>query len=465
MRRMVRLVAGALALVVCGAVLPGCGQVQGKDEVGWFRQSDASFHNRLPDGASQAFLFGEAGGTDNYPIAGDWDGDGKAHVGWFRQGDASWHIQQPDGTSNPFLFGEAGGTDNYPFAGDWNGDGKDQVGWFRQGDSSFHLRAANGTSQAFAYGDPGRTDVYPVAGDWDGDGRDEVGYYRQSDASWHLRKADGTSENFVFGDNARTDVYPVAGDWDGDGKDQVGWLRVGDASYHLRQNDGTSQNFVYGNPGGTQIYPIAGNWDGDTPPPPPAPAAVTITDIENIYGPLGASRDTVIQGLPSLNEAMLAADITTPARKAAFLATIRNESGFRFNALQGGGTYQGRGFIQLTGDFNYGPAGQWLGIDLLGHPELAADIRYSARIARWYWTVARVINPMADALDMGAVDDAIGYANSPAEDAERCADFKAALRYYNGGTLPAGINCVRPALAAGADVYPADQPKGIGVGD
>ncbi len=182
--------------------------------------------------------------------------------------------------------------------------------------------------------------------------------------------------------------------------------------------------------------------------PPPAAGDVTLAELEAIYGDL--SDDATIEaGLPSLNAAMTEAGITTPARKAAFLATLRNESGFRYNASEAASsaTYKGRGFIQITGDFNYGPAGDWLGVDLLGNPELAASLDYSAQIARWYWTVARDINPMADDLDMAAVNVAIGYAPSDAEDAERCADFQAALAYYNG-SVPPGVNCTRGATAA-----------------
>jgi putative chitinase len=142
-------------------------------------------------------------------------------------------------------------------------------------------------------------------------------------------------------------------------------------------------------------------------------------------------------------------EINNPARKAAFLATLRNESAFKYNAVEGGSfTYRGRGFIQLTGEFNYRPAGRYLGIDLVGSPSLAATERWSAPIANWYWNENRDINPLADDLDMAAVNIAIGYAPSAAEDAERCVDFKKALKYFNGGTLPGGINCDRRNTAA-----------------
>ncbi|HEX6342079.1 glycoside hydrolase family 19 protein [Umezawaea sp.] len=174
---------------------------------------------------------------------------------------------------------------------------------------------------------------------------------------------------------------------------------------------------------------------------------VTLDDLKAVYGFIG-SEDVVEEGLDSLNQAMDDGEINNPARIAAFLATLRNESGFRYDAGEAGqsGRYRGRGYIQLTGDFNYRSAGQWLGYDLLADPDAAASLERSGQIARWYWTVARPnTNELADDLDMGRVDSNIGYAHDAREDAERCSDFEAALRYFNGGELPDGhINCVRP---------------------
>lgn len=50
-----------------------------------------------------------------------------------------------------------------------------------------------------------------------------------------------------------------------------------------------------------------------------------------------------------------------------------------------GGKYLGRGFIQITGRANYEAAGQALGLDLVGHPELAEQPEVAAKIAVWYW--------------------------------------------------------------------------------
>ena len=53
-----------------------------------------------------------------------------------------------------------------------------------------------------------------------------------------------------------------------------------------------------------------------------------------------------------------------------------------------GWLYRGRGYIQLTGKDNYRAAGEALGLDLVGKPDLAADPGHASKIAAWYWTNA-----------------------------------------------------------------------------
>ncbi|MFD7161653.1 glycoside hydrolase family 19 protein [Kribbella sp. NPDC059898] len=182
---------------------------------------------------------------------------------------------------------------------------------------------------------------------------------------------------------------------------------------------------------------------------PPTGDDITLADVQAMFGTRIANPSIVETGLPSLNQAMKDAQINTPYRKAAFLATLVHESRLEYNIREIGDTrlYGGRGYIQLTGDFNYGPAGQYLGIDLLGNPDLALSLQWSAPIARWYWTVARSINPYADNLDMGRVNAAIGYP-AGAEDQRRCDSFKNALRYLTG-SVPSGVICTRPAALKG----------------
>jgi putative chitinase len=185
---------------------------------------------------------------------------------------------------------------------------------------------------------------------------------------------------------------------------------------------------------------------GTTPPP---GGDITLADVQAMFPGKIANPSIVQTGLPSLNQAMRDANINTPYRKAAFLATLVHESRLEYNIREIGDTrvYGGRGYIQLTGDFNYGPAGSYFGINLLGNPDLALSLQWSAPIARWYWTVNRNINPFADQLNMGKVNAAIGYP-AGAEDQRRCDSFKNAIRYLTG-SVPAGVVCTRSKAYAG----------------
>lgn len=159
----------------------------------------------------------------------------------------------------------------------------------------------------------------------------------------------------------------------------------------------------------------------------------------------------VAEGLPSLVREMVAAKIDNPRRIAAFLSTLAVESLFEYSILQGGSNvptgyaaakYTGRGYIQLTGSANYAAAGKYLGIDLMGNPELAQSLDWSAKIATWYWTVARPsTNAYADALRMGMVNKMIGFPAGPA-DVVRANMFGQALKVLTG-EIPEGITSTR----------------------
>lgn len=158
------------------------------------------------------------------------------------------------------------------------------------------------------------------------------------------------------------------------------------------------------------------------------------------------AKANVAAGLPSLLEAMDSAQINTPERVAAFLTTLCFESWCEYNALQISDPpriYTGRGFIQLTGESNYSAAGFVLGLNLVDYPQRALSLEWSAKIATWYWTVARPnCNAYADSLRMGKVNGAIGYPISGSNDTDRCMVFGYALRYLTG-EVPAGITCTR----------------------
>ena len=148
----------------------------------------------------------------------------------------------------------------------------------------------------------------------------------------------------------------------------------------------------------------------------------------------------------NLNVAMAEANITTPQQQAMFIAQLAHESGgFQFmeeiasgHAYEGradlgntqpgdGARFKGRGYIQVTGRYNYEQAGQALGLDLVSNPELAAQPENAARIAAWYWT-SRDINDAADSGDFTQVTRLInGGTNGLADRQSYFARAQAAL--------------------------------------
>ena len=127
--------------------------------------------------------------------------------------------------------------------------------------------------------------------------------------------------------------------------------------------------------------------------------------------------------LKPLNDAMAEFGIDTPLRRAHFLGQIAFEGGdLRYLQEQWGPTpaqqryeppntlakslgntepgdgkrYLGRGMIQIVGRRNYRQVGEWLKVNLVDNPELAATPVIAARVAAVYWN-KRGLNNLADA--------------------------------------------------------------------
>jgi putative chitinase len=114
-------------------------------------------------------------------------------------------------------------------------------------------------------------------------------------------------------------------------------------------------------------------------------------------------------------------EITTVTRAAAFIGQLAHES-FEFNALEelstgmqyegrrvlgnmnpgDGARFKGRGWIQLTGRYNYELFGEKIGLDLVNNPGLAALPENAAKIAVAYW-MEKKLNSCADELDFGLI--------------------------------------------------------------
>ncbi len=196
----------------------------------------------------------------------------------------------------------------------------------------------------------------------------------------------------------------------------------------------------------------------------PAAPLVTPEQLSEIYPTLSKADAERYAG--PLSDAMRAAGMTSPQARAAFLATFAVESGElkfwtekrnesectrmygpeyagvtfppgTFDGIDGpytnssgqlgntqpgdGYRYRGRGPIQLTGRSNYEAAGQALGVDLVNHPELAANPDVGFKVATWYWNNHKAILPDGSAV--------------PLNQAAESGNFTAVSVAVNGGTI------------------------------
>ena len=160
--------------------------------------------------------------------------------------------------------------------------------------------------------------------------------------------------------------------------------------------------------------------------------------------------------------------ITDPTELAMFMAQMSHESGsFRYaeeihdgsnyegssilgnNQPGDGKRYKGRGYIQLTGRWNYGHYGKKVGVDLVNNPHLAADADIAAAVAVAYY-MERVDREAARRGDVKSVTYAINGGYNGLEDRQRRFD------QYMKGETPAGE--VKGAASEG-DVTPQQQSQ------
>jgi hypothetical protein len=123
---------------------------------------------------------------------------------------------------------------------------------------------------------------------------------------------------------------------------------------------------------------------------------------------------------PLIVDGLIAFGINTHMTRVAVAATVATECDFRYlteladgSAYEGrqdlgntqpgdGARYKGRGFVQTTGRSEYDETGKAIGVDLLNHPELAADPRI-AGLSLAYYFKSHGIPAMAEAGDTRAV--------------------------------------------------------------
>ena len=182
-------------------------------------------------------------------------------------------------------------------------------------------------------------------------------------------------------------------------------------------------------------------------------------------GEYGARQAEIIDAVGPVLEATLTEyAINSDIRAAHFLAQTCHESaGFRTteefasgSAYEGrkdlgntqpgdGPRYKGRGLIQLTGRANYVEYGEALGLDLVDHPETAAEPVISLLIACEFWK-RRGLNQFADRDDIETITRRINGGLNGFDDRKAyLAKAKAAL----GGVAAPDASAATPVLRRG----------------
>lgn len=188
-------------------------------------------------------------------------------------------------------------------------------------------------------------------------------------------------------------------------------------------------------------------------------------------GALAASQSRIIAAVGGVLAPTLERfKIDTRLRIAHFLAQTCHESaGFRTtvefasgaayegradlgNTQKGDGKkFKGRGLLQLTGRANYTEYGKSLALDLVDHPEIAAEPATSLLIACEYWR-RRKINPDCDRDDLVAVTKKVnGGKNGLKDRSGFLVKAKAAIARIQGAAIGATATDGNPVLHRGSE--------------
>jgi YD repeat-containing protein len=235
---------------------------------------------------------------EEWPIAGDWNGDGRVELGIFRSHASAWSWLYLDLNGNNQWDGSGvdwgtpyGANYDRPLVWDFNKDGFDDVALYHTtgaatGDfqyNQFNFDAAGNRSIGILpsiHSGAAGTDQ-PVLGDWDGDGTPNIGVYRagsfllDGQRMWNAPSvpapnnslsdeiADTSYGYFAFG---AAGAIPITGYFNTDTKTDVGTYNPATGTFTLdRTGDRLSGNrddpkIEFGSPGNK---PVTGNFDRD----------------------------------------------------------------------------------------------------------------------------------------------------------------------------------------------------------
>jgi hypothetical protein len=174
---------------------------------------------------------------------------------------------------------------------------------------------------------------------------------------------------------------------------------------------------------GTTTTPATATTPGATPTggttaAPAKPAEPMYPSVEDImFVCPTAKKENVVKNLPGIVEEMAKAGLNSKNNLVGIVATIHVETEIDpFNPIEeidgrnnasganggrpysGGAEYFGRGYIQITHDYNYKDAGNGIGIgdQLVNDPKMALRPEIAAKVTSWFWKT-KGVNEAADA--------------------------------------------------------------------
>jgi len=157
--------------------------------------------------------------------------------------------------------------------------------------------------------------------------------------------------------------------------------------------------------------------------------------------------DNVRSAMRSGRGALEAARLEALAGRPEALAELMYGGRMGNNAPGDGYRYRGRGYMQLTGRDQYAAAGDALDLDLVRHPELAAQPEHATRIAVWYWQQNVPEAARNDARLAGAAINGVDPPNGLADRETRLAHWQRVLHPERLAALAADA----PQLARAPD--------------
>lgn len=175
---------------------------------------------------------------------------------------------------------------------------------------------------------------------------------------------------------------------------------------------------------------------GGTANPPAKPEEKQYPSVEDVmFVCPTAKKEHVVKNLPGIIEEMAKKGLNSKNNLVGIIATIHVETEIDpFNPIEeidgrnnasganggrpygGGANYFGRGYIQITHDYNYKEAGNGIGVgdQLVNDPAMALRPEIAAKVTSWFWK-ARGVDKAADAGDWRQVRKIVngGYSGYP----------------------------------------------------